>query len=569
LGLKIDEGVLNGGKSGGIGGYIMNGVINSKVVGWMFDNNISMEVNGLNGVRGGKAKLDLGKGGDHYKKLFNGKSLFGLEGLGGIGDTTAFIANGLGGGLVDSLGNQITGFDFMELLNGRGRLISEFGLNAENLAKINALRETFIKKYAGALGLKFTPEGLLDTSLANINNMQQFFKEIYRREYRTDDYFSLAKAKVGHLERYAKFISRIQSKYVVKVIRFAYKPIAHVREAIQEKVNNWIASGVAAVFGDVTGGLGYAASWAIKMGVSWVLNKVEYTMKKAWDGIKKLDYTYAVEMIEESAKTGGKWLVYTFAFVIVFPILIVAIIFTPIFSTLPAFDPSQIGDVGAGEGSLGFGFGDTSAADCLVTSKSLSEYQFMQSTTGGPGTAYTLMEEMQKGFWCYWNHSPSYDQAGEPDYFNEVLFQANPSPGNLENCYDCLFWCTFLPWKSGLDTSGQARADKVENYYIQGGGHYVSDEEAYVKKNGETNIRPGDIVFIKSPSNSTRGRLTESNHVGVVWAVTPDAVVTLHSNSGEKAWAYPVDYDDCTSDGKCKIMDNQYHIIQGFGGPGN
>ncbi|MBI2414753.1 hypothetical protein HYV31_02850 [candidate division WWE3 bacterium] len=565
FGLTINDDVATGAVNGGVLGSVGNFMIKKSPMKGLYDVNINL---GVIDPHNAWKKVIYIKGDYGLKKIIDAKAMFGLDDK-SIKSATSHLVDGLSGNLKTSAGGVVSKSDFLKILNGDRVLAASLRLDAENCKAIANFRRNFLSKYfrtldLDKLGLTLDKHGRLIGSAAALDaasdRLHAFFLSIHSNENNPADFFSIGAGKAGILDKYAKWLSRVQSNTVVKYLSVIINPVVKGKEIILEQVNAKIASIIAAVFGDATGGLGYAIAWAIKIAVQWVLSKLEKIFKKFWQAVGHFDVKAIGGMMDDAVDEIGKWVVYILLFSFL-PFIMVSGFMSKMVSTLPVYDPSQIGEIKSGGGSLGLGYGDGSEANCDITTKSLSSYDFMQNVSGGgnTGQATALMEEMLMGFWCYWNQSPSF-----PELFNLQLFAINPFPGDLSSCWDCLFWCTFLPWKAGLDNSGQSTACKMESHYKSGSGHYVPIEQAYVNGH-DSNVRPGDIIFIASSGRRKHPNCpadVDSNHVGVVYAVTPDAVITLHSNSGEKAWAYGVDDDG-------HIMDNEYHAIQGFGGPGN
>jgi len=135
--------------------------------------------------------------------------------------------------------------------------------------------------------------------------------------------------------------------------------------------------------------------------------------------------------------------------------------------------------------------------------------------------AWDIVNNMYQGFWCYWNWS----KDDYPNIFSEEFYLKNPFPSRseVENCSECLFWCTWLVWKTHSDHGPSLNSQGMKNYYEEK-GRFVAPETANI-----SNVRPGYVVFFQ-----THGGPNRLNHVGIVYSVTQDSITFVQSNAATK-----------------------------------
>ena len=212
----------------------------------------------------------------------------------------------------------------------------------------------------------------------------------------------------------------------------------------------------------------------------------------------------------------------------------------PLLSTLVQLDSTVRSNTGS------------SIASC---SAEITKLPFANTVSSGPANkAWNIVNNLQQGFWCYWNKSPDY-----PLLFNEEKFQADPSPmypGWISECDTCLFWCTDLVDKSY--TESQTPMLRVSNYLNADtmALNFIS-ENRYLKRSVAkySNISPGAAVFFHVVGGPDR-----INHVGIVYSVSPDAIVFVQSNAGTKYGSLTISTDGTPQD----LL--PYIQVDGFGG---
>lgn len=166
-------------------------------------------------------------------------------------------------------------------------------------------------------------------------------------------------------------------------------------------------------------------------------------------------------------------------------------------------------------------------ANCSQTQEPLSFPNTSSSTIAQK--AWEIVNKLEKGFWCYWNNSPTY-----PELFNKDKFRTDPNPvypGWISSCGNCLFWCTHLVNKSygaSMSLNAQGMADQFKSQ-----GKYLERGEAKY-----TQIHPGAAVFFHVIGGPNR-----INHVGIVYSVTSNSIVFVQSNSSTKSSSITVGLD--------------------------
>lgn len=161
--------------------------------------------------------------------------------------------------------------------------------------------------------------------------------------------------------------------------------------------------------------------------------------------------------------------------------------------------------------------------------------------------ARAVVNNLYQGFWCSWNWS----KTDYPELFNETLFQQNPNPSRseVENCADCLFWCTWLVWKTHSDHGPSLNSQDMKAYY-ESQGRFKD-----VAKITYQDVSSGDVVFF-----DVHNSLPRLDHVGIVYSVSKDAIVFVQSNAPDKFAAITVSENG-------KIQDLPWAKVAGFGSP--
>lgn len=169
--------------------------------------------------------------------------------------------------------------------------------------------------------------------------------------------------------------------------------------------------------------------------------------------------------------------------------------------------------------------------------------------------AKTIVDNLQRGFWGYFNKSPNY-----PELFDDVLFAQNPDliGINTNTTFVNMFWCTWLVVKSFSESSSPILVPELVTHELTG---YFQGEGRYIDANNITiqDVCPGMAIFFHIPAGSS-----SNAHVGIVYSVSSDGVTTVESNAPYKTMFYPVD-----ESGHFQIIgsDDDTIEVSGFGMP--
>ena len=183
------------------------------------------------------------------------------------------------------------------------------------------------------------------------------------------------------------------------------------------------------------------------------------------------------------------------------------------------------------------------AIECTTAEKPLS---FRYDANPTASAAWSIVNKLKQGFWCYWNNSPDY-----PELFDQAEYQKYPyhcvyEPNNPPNCSGdyrsiggySMFWCTWLVRKvyptSPPFTNLELGANNMKENWFKSSGKYTPNTSGVVKK-----ITPGDTIFIRTARDSG----DYAGHVAVVYVVSQDFVFTLDSNASAKTHSYTVSTD--------------------------
>lgn len=169
--------------------------------------------------------------------------------------------------------------------------------------------------------------------------------------------------------------------------------------------------------------------------------------------------------------------------------------------------------------------------------------------------AGAIVDNLQSGFWGYYNKSPDY-----PGLFDDALFAQNPNliGINTNSTFVNLFWCTWLVVKSFSESSSPILVPQLVTHNLTG---YFQSEGRYLDANDITiqDVCPGMAVFFHIPAGSS-----SNAHVGIVYSVSSDGVTTVESNAPYKTMLYPTD-----GSGHFQIISSGSVTIEvsGFGTP--
>ena len=169
--------------------------------------------------------------------------------------------------------------------------------------------------------------------------------------------------------------------------------------------------------------------------------------------------------------------------------------------------------------------------------------------------AKAIVDNLQRGFWGYFNKSPDY-----PELFDDALFAQNPDLVgiNTNATFVNMFWCTWLVVKSFSESSSPILIPQLVTHNLTG---YFQGEGRYIDANNITiqDVCPGMAIFFHIPAGSS-----SNAHVGIVYSVSSDGVTTVESNAPYKTMFYPVD-----ESGHFQIIGSGDDTIEvsGFGTP--
>ncbi|MEX1061875.1 MAG: CHAP domain-containing protein [Patescibacteria group bacterium] len=162
--------------------------------------------------------------------------------------------------------------------------------------------------------------------------------------------------------------------------------------------------------------------------------------------------------------------------------------------------------------------------------------------------AWEIVNGLQRGFGGLWNHSTDF-----PELFDDEYFAINPSadPYDVLCPYgNCLFWCTWLVFKTHPNPGPSLNSQVMQDYYTST-GRFIPAAQAT-----KDNIGPGYVVFFQVLGGPGR-----TNHVGIVYSVTQDTITFVQSNAGTKT-------DKITFNGSGRGVQNlPWAIVVGFGAP--
>jgi hypothetical protein len=194
------------------------------------------------------------------------------------------------------------------------------------------------------------------------------------------------------------------------------------------------------------------------------------------------------------------------------------------------------GELPPGSGTLTCNTADWADLDPRNDPKTPLGFSYSSVTNAAAIKAYDIVDELRAGYWCYWNYSPDY-----PHLFNLSVFQSHPNhcvyncnrPAGCTEPGTCppldainLHWCTHLT----IHAYDGYLPHFTNSTWTPTQAQYFKDNYGYVMAN-ESNIHnkvgPGDAIFFR---NSER-----QNHVGVVYYVTSDYIVTVESNASIKS----------------------------------
>ncbi len=145
--------------------------------------------------------------------------------------------------------------------------------------------------------------------------------------------------------------------------------------------------------------------------------------------------------------------------------------------------------------------------------------------------AKTIVDNLQRGFWGYFNKSPDY-----PELFEYELYAQNPDLEGRGAASDVnMFWCTWLVIKSFSESDASIITPELGTHrlteFFQGAGRYIDANNITIQ-----DVCPGMAVFFHIPAGST-----SNAHVGIVYSVSADGITSVESNAPYKTMFYPTD----------------------------
>lgn len=156
--------------------------------------------------------------------------------------------------------------------------------------------------------------------------------------------------------------------------------------------------------------------------------------------------------------------------------------------------------------------------------------------------AWEITSDLYQGFWCYWNRSPGDNPQDTiqyppsyPNLFNETVFNQTPSPTRqqIQNCGNCMFWCTYLVQKAYRETGHHDLATTLWSPTMQ---HDFQTRSKYLNSHSATpsNIPQGSVIFFKITPGPSR-----TNHVAITTDATPQGIAYVQSNAPTKTGFIP------------------------------
>lgn len=353
---------------------------------------------------------------------------------------------------------------------------------------------------------------------------------------RSVDWYT-ANTKTGVLIRktltsYRDYWDKIQLK--LKKIPFIGVVGTKNWEVLKKKIANAISEFITKAIDLGTEGIGLLFDRVIKVVVRFVVEKTMDLAMNVWKAAVKLDFEKMEELLAGGIKSMIPFLagcLTPFAVLGVF-IFFLMIIFTGV---LPEDDATkEPGPLGELVDRLLPWFGDFNSENCPIDDVLTIPFA-NDSSNAAASEGYNLVAGLKRGFWCYWNHQPDYDDASDrADLFDEVQFQYNSFPAALNECADCLFWCTWLPYIAYQNigqefdpTISYLGAQRMNDWFkaqaASGTFTYIlPDDPAACSK-----IEDGDIVFWNVAGGT-------GWHVSMVYNVDSGTVNTIHSNAPYK-----------------------------------
>lgn len=330
------------------------------------------------------------------------------------------------------------------------------------------------------------------------------------------------------LGKYTLLLNKVQNNVVLKYFGFLG---GKGYEQLKRKIANIISEAITKAIDLATEGIGLIFDRIIKVVVRFIVEKTMDFAAKVGKAFLKLD----PDAIEELFVGAGKALMPVAVgclspFVVV--IVIVFFLLMMFVGVLPREDATkEYAPIGERIDVLLPWFGGFNAQDCSLDDVLSLPYE--NDTSNVPAAeAYDLVTELKRGFWCYWNHHPEYDDSADRiDLWDEIMFEFNAFPAALNECADCLFWCTWLPYVAyqnvGMEfdpSISYLGAQRMNDWFRDTPAlTYITPETAC----GSGGVESGDIVFWNVAAGS-------GWHVSMVYKVEDGVIHTIHSNAPYK-----------------------------------
>ena len=220
--------------------------------------------------------------------------------------------------------------------------------------------------------------------------------------------------------------------------------------------------------------------------------------------------------------------------------------------------------------SGGSGGGGISETECGTCDLEAPKHMPTQSSGGSAARnriiseGYRIAQDLERGFWCFFNHSSIY-----PQHWDDGEFATNPCLSDYDrnnpDFINTLFWCTYMviyTQRAAHPGFDMVPGSCTLTEYIKAGG-----EGNYKLKNRAdtliSEIKPGDIIFFADSAGSDIVASPCSVvHVGIVYSVSSDGITTLESNSYDVSRFLPV--ENCGKS-SCPVSAGDDLNVGGFG----
>lgn len=412
--------------------------------------------------------------------------------------------------------------------------------------------------------LKLTfKNGRLVESEENAKIIASLLTKLHKREGSTD-YISILAERATYLQKFSSLVNQVQSK-ILKITGRFIAPYVQLKNWITSKLSVLLAGVVTDTLSYLTGGL----LAAIKPFVDKVLGKifqfviqfVLYETEAFVKAVLKGDMSAFIKGIDKLVNNTVKIVMYIVGIPAVLVLLIALPFMGATLSTISPIDPTEVGGYVIGDQSIveediddddGDGSFDDDGFEppvyeptwCMYGNWELNALD--QSPRAVGKVARALAVGLCEGFWGYYNFHPNYDAPNYPDLWDERRFKFQPNPpteppygsyGNIHDCWNCMFWCTYL-----VRYSNQEAGYSVDQ--LPAGANnmalYMQDSPDwdYNRNEGDSedpvDVRPGDTIFFRYPGWETISHVAIVHNVDIYDEYGSGEITTVHSNSGLK-----------------------------------